>query len=367
MRFIQVGVGGFGQTWLGRLQRDHTASLVALVDLNPQALDSAAAQTRLAASHCFYDYPDALGAVDADAVLIATPPATHHAVALAAFARGLHVLVEKPMADTMEHAELMVKAAEEAGRTLMVSQNYRFRPWARTLKQLIQSGRFGAPDNISVRFARAFRPETPEGKKMPHPLVRDMSIHHFDLLRSVTGREPLSVYGRTWQPPWSWCAEDPCAAAIFEFEGGLKAVYEADWVTRGRETTWDGYWFVECSGAAMELRGESVHVIPAGHPDEDGEVELQPPPAAREEATAAAPHTAAAAVAGQSAARQDSAASPAEVTGQSAVLQEFQAAIVEGREPETGARDNLKSLAMCFALLESSRTGRPVEFPPPKG
>jgi len=328
MKFIQVGVGGFGQTWLGRLQRDHTASLAALVDINPPALDAACEQTKLAASHCFYECADAFSVVEADAALIATPPATHHEIALAAFARGLHVLTEKPMADTMEHAQLMVKAADEAGRTLMVSQNYRFRPWARTMRQLIQSGRFGAPDNVSARFARAFKPDAPERAKMPHPLVRDMSIHHFDLMRALTGREPLLVFGRTWQPQWSWCAEAPCAAAIFEFEGGLKAVYEGDWVTRGRETPWDGYWCVECSEAVIELRGEQVHVIPAGHPDEDGEVELQRDPS----------------------------------SGQAAALHEFQSAVAEGREPEASGRDNLKSLAMCFALMESARTGEPVEF-----
>ena len=251
----------------------------------------------------------------------------HHEVALAAFEHGLHVLTEKPLADSMHHAQMMVAVAEAAGKTLMVSQNYRYRPWARTMRELIQSGEFGPPDNISIRFAKALKFDGSFRFQMAHPLMRDMSIHHFDLMRAVTGREPVSVYARTWKPTWSWFEDDPCAAAIFELEGGLKAIYEGTWVTRGRETTWDGYWSVECPGAVIELRSDRVHVIPAEHPDEDALVEM-----------------------------------PQEVrSGQSAVLVEFQRAVAEGAEPETSGRDNLRTLAMCFAAMESSRTGLPVE------
>lgn len=326
MRITQVGVGGFGQTWLGRIQRDRSASLTALVDVDPDALRAARDETRLPASHCFEDYRTAFDEIAADAVLIVTPPEFHHEVALAALSKGLHVLSEKPMADTMEHARLMVKAAEEAGRTLMVSQNYRFRPWARTLREVLQSGKLGAPDSLSVRFAKCFGGDAPPDKKVRYELVRDMGVHHFDLMRSLTGREPVWVFGKTWQPQWSWFGPDACAAAIMEFEGGLRVVYEADWVTRGRETTWDGYWCVECPQAVIELRGERLHVTPMGHADQDTELALH-------------------AEAG---------------TGQTAVLQEFQRAVTEGREPEASGRDNLKSLTVCFALTQSARTGARV-------
>ncbi|MHC4480380.1 MAG: Gfo/Idh/MocA family protein, partial [Planctomycetota bacterium] len=244
------------------------------------------------------------------------------------FERGLHVLVEKPIADTMARGRAMVEAARRAQRTLMVSQNYRFRPWARTMRDLIQGGRFGPPDNVSVRFAMNVRLDGSSGLARSHPLVRDMSIHHFDLMRALTGREPLSVYARAWQPQWSWFAHDPSVAAIFEFEGGLKAVYEGTWVTRGRETTWDGYWSVECPEAVIELRADRVHVLAPGHADQDVEVEL---------------------VKG----------SP---SGQAEALEEFQAAVLEGREPQTSGRDNLQSLGMSFAAMESARTGTPVEI-----
>jgi len=326
MRFIQVGVGGFGRRWLGVVAEQAGSEHAALVDVNEAALEAARRETGLAGSQCFADYRVAFSSVDADAVLCVTPPALHHEVALAALENGLHVLTEKPLADSMRRAARMVEAAEQAGRALMVSQNYRFHPWARTIRYLLESGEFSTPDSVFVRFARAPRFKGSFRLKMEHPLVRDMSIHHFDLMRALTGREPVSVYARTWKPEWSWFRHDPCAVAVFEFEGGVQVIYHGSWVARSPETTWNGYWCIECARAAIELRGEAVHLTPADHPEEDTEVELHQMPC----------------------------------EGQDYSLLEFRRAVEEGREPETSGRDNLGSLAMVFAVTESAARGEPV-------
>jgi len=328
MKLIQVGVGGFGRTWLPRVAADRTASLVALVDVDADALAAARQDTGLGEAQCFQDLGAALDETDADTVLNVTPPAVHHEVVLAALEHGLHVLTEKPLADNMEHAREMVEAAERAQRTLMVSQDYRFRSWVRTMRNLVQSGSFGRPDNVTVRFARAPRFEGSFRLKMEHPLVSDMSIHHFDLMRAVTGREPVSVRAQTWRPEWSWFEHDPCAAALFDFEDGLKVLYQGSWVCRGRETPWEGYWAVELSDALVELRGGAVHVVMAEHPAQDSQVELHQMPC----------------------------------EAQSFSLLEFQRAVAEDDEPAPSGRDNLNSLAMVFAVMESARTGQPVEI-----
>jgi len=328
MRFIQVGVGGFGKGWLGRVRSDERASLAAIVDVDRAALESARQETGLSEGACFEDFRRAFSEVQADAVLNVTPPAVHHKVALAAFERGLHVLTEKPLADTMAHARQMVTAAEEAGLTLMVSQNYRFRRWVRTIRYLLREDGYGPADNVSVRFARAPRFEGSWRLAMEHPLVVDMSIHHFDLMRALTGREPLSVYAVTWRPSWSWFKNDPCCMAVFTFQGGLTVSYDASWVARGRQTGWDGYWRVECADATVELLAETVHVILADQPNKDAEIELHEMPC----------------------------------ENQDYALFEFQNAVAEGREPEAGGRDNLNSLAMVFATLKSASTGRPAKI-----
>jgi len=328
MKFIQVGVGGFGAGWVERIVADATASHVALVDINEEALDRARRLTDIPAEKCYADYHAAFEQVEADAVLCVTPPAVHHEVALAAFARGMHVLTEKPLADSMAQARQMVGAAETAGKTLMVSQNYRFHPWIRTIQRLLDSAQFGPPDNILVRFAKAPRFEGSFRLKMEHPLVYDMSIHHFDMMRALTGREPLSVYAETWRPRWSWFDHDPCCVAVFQFEGDLRVVYHGSWVARGPETSWGAYWQAECPDAIVELRDDQVHMVFADHPEQDTEVEMLKMPA----------------------------------SGQEYSLFEFQRAIQQKREPETNGRDNLRSLAMVFAVTQSAREGRPVSI-----
>lgn len=325
MRFIQVGVGGFGAQWLGALNGDQRASLVALVDTDESALAAARQQTELPRSACFEDFRTAFEQVEADAVLNVTPPSVHREVALAAFERELHVLTEKPLADSMEHAREIVEAAEASDLTLMVSQDYRFYRWVKTIRHLLHQDGYGPPDNIYLRFARGLRVQ---GWRltMEHPLLVDMSIHHFDLMRAITEREPLSTFAVTWNPGWSWFEHHPCCMAIFQFEDNIKVCYDASWVSQGRTTSWSGYWRVECAETTIELLSDSVHVVHTDYPDEDVEIELRDMPC----------------------------------EGMAYSLVEFQNAVKEDREPETSGRRNLNSLAMVYAVLESSETGKPV-------
>ncbi len=328
MRFIQVGVGGFGRGWVGHVLADGDARLVALVDVDPDALAAARQQSGLPEQACYSEFRRAFSDVEADAVLCVTPPDLHHEVALAALEAGLHVLTEKPLADTMERARRMVQAAQEAGRVLMVSQNYRFQPWVRTVRQLLSGDEFGRADSITLRFAKAPRFARSFRLRMEHPLVRDMSIHHFDLMRAITEREPVSVYAETWRPSWSWFEHDPCAVALFRFGGELRVAYHGSWVTRGPQTSWAGRWRIECPEAAIHVRNGQVHIVPAEHPDQDMEVQLADMPC----------------------------------TGQAGALREFQDAIAGAREPQTSGRDNLSSLAMVFAVMQSAERGEPVHL-----
>lgn len=327
MRFIQVGIGGWGETWLPPLQRHRTAKLVGLVDRTADVLEKARQQTGLSTDQCFTDYREAFDKVQADAVLCVLPASLGHQAGLCAVEHGLHVLTEKPLADTMTHARALVSAASHADRTLMVSQNYRFRPWARNMRHMVCGGQFGALDNMAVRFARSLRPKGVD-RVTGHPFVREIGTHHFDLMRAITGRNPVRVYSRMWQPGWSWFDTDASACAIFEFAGSITALYEGTCVTRGHETTWDGQWRVECREAVIELRGGDVVIIKSERPDEQTQVEFQRVP----------------------------------VSGQTAVLDEFVSAIADKREPECSGRDNMVTLAMGLAVEESSRTGRPVDL-----
>ncbi|MBM4048098.1 MAG: Gfo/Idh/MocA family oxidoreductase [Planctomycetes bacterium] len=329
LRVIQVGVGGFGTGWTKRVHQPAQAvkdaggtEMAAMVDVNEAVLKQRAQELGLSESCCFTDLDKALATVRADAVLNVTPPAAHKAVTLKAFEARLHVLTEKPLSDSMRDAKVQVAASKKHRRILMVSQNYRFRRWARTIRQILVEKRVGEASNAVVRFAKA--PNFPGSfrLKMDFPLVVDMSIHHFDLMRYILGAEPQTVYARSWNPPWSWFAGDPCCMATFGMSNGVNVLYDGSWVTRTRETGWDGEWRVECSEGVIELRGDKVFMARFGQPEQ--EVPLVSLPAENQDYS----------------------------------LVEFLACLADGREPETSGRDNLASLAMVFATLDSIRSGR---------
>ncbi len=323
LRVIQVGVGGFGRGWLNVLKNAEDVRPVALVDVNEEALRKAAETLQLSPSQCFTDYGRALREVDADAVVNVTPPPAHREVALKAFQRKLHVLTEKPLADSMASAKEMVAAAERAGRILMVSQNYRYRRWARTLMRIVAEKQIGAVNACSVRFAKAPAFTGSFRLQMEYPLLVDMSVHHFDLMRAILGQDPVDIYVRSWNPPWSWFKHDARCLAIIGMAGGTNVVYDASWVTRGPETSWDGKWRIEGSKGTAELRGDKVILCKDAKTEEA--VELAHLPAENQDYS----------------------------------ILELKRAIETKTAPETSGAQNLPTLAMIFAALDSASAGQP--------
>src|SRR5687768_13288146 len=124
LRLIQCGVGGMGKTWWNGPVRDsRDFELTAIVDIAPDALRDAGDALSLPRDRRFVSLEDALNAIEVDAVLTVTPPSVHVEHAALAFARGLHVLTEKPIAHDLDSAKRMVDLARSAGRQLVVAQN----------------------------------------------------------------------------------------------------------------------------------------------------------------------------------------------------------------------------------------------------
>jgi predicted dehydrogenase len=257
LRLIQVGAGGMGRAWLGTIAANADVELVGLVDLD---LDTA---RRSAAETGFADLPvatslDALAdRTGAQAVVNVTVPAAHHAVSTAALLRGLPVLSEKPLAESVSQGLSMIAAAELSGQLLMVSQSRRY--WQNLSayrRQIAQLGRLGA---VSCEFFKAphfggFRDE------MAYPLLIDMAIHQFDLARDLIGSEPVAVYCESYNPPWSWFRGDAAADAVFEFGGGVRFAFTGSWCSPGLETSWNGQWRVSAGGGSAQWNGNDEPV-----------------------------------------------------------------------------------------------------------
>jgi predicted dehydrogenase len=274
----------------------------------------------------------AIAGVGCDAVLVVSPPGTHHAVAKAALEAGKHVLVEKPLATSLEDAFDLIYAAEKAGCVLMVSQNYRFNAPFRAVQWAVAE--LGGLVTVRIRCRRDTRTLfAPEDFRysMRHPYVLDMSVHHFDLLRAATGRDVRSVYARGWRVPDSPFVHHPAVAAMLDLEGGVPVLYEGDWAARGPETSWNGEW---------EIVGEEGRLLWRGEPDDRGAGEV---------------------VVERWGERPRRAEQPSlDFVEREATLQALRAAIEAGEKLETAASDNVRSLAVMLGCLRSVEDGGPV-------
>ena len=259
---------------------------------------------------------EALASVDCDAVLVASPPGTHHVVAKAALEAGKHVLCEKPLAITLQDAFDLVETADSAERILMVSQNYRFNAPFRAVQRLLMEDELGELASIEISCWRDTRTLfAPEDFRysMRHPYVLDMSIHHFDLIRAATGRDVQNVYARSWRVPDSPFVHDPAVAALLDLEGGVPVVYEGDWATFGPETSWNGDW---------EIVGEAGRILWSGSKVDRGTGEVVLERWGKEARLIE---------------QRD-----LEFVEREATLQALRAAIEDGELPETVAADNVR-------------------------
>lgn len=261
VRLLQVGLGFWGLDWATEvLPRVPEVELVGYVDPDAAALARIGATLGVPADRLFASLDEALARVPCEGVLASLPTAFHVPVADAALRAGRHVIVEKPFAPTLVEAAGLVRLAEGLGLTLMVSQNYRFYPAPIAAAELVAGGELGRPLAVNLDFRRNAPREGYRYWDIPDPLLADMSIHHFDLLRMVLAAEPVEVSCRTWNAPGSPFRADPCGAATITFADGVVASYRGSWLSRGPGTPWGGEWAMDFEdGAAFwACRGEAA-------------------------------------------------------------------------------------------------------------
>jgi len=247
-RAIQVGLGRWGFSWSQDvIPRVPNVEMVAYVDTSPEA--TARVQTELGVDPklCFSSLAEAAKAVKADLVIGTLRTEAHYPVVKEALELGFHVIVEKPFASTMAQAKELVALAQQHARILMVSQNYRFQQAPIAVSRLIGEQKFGPVNLVTVDFRRHGPSQGYKYWDFPDPLLADMSIHHFDLMRMVLNDNPKRVSCRTWNPPASPFKFHPVGVATLEFERGTIVSYKGSWMSGGTPTPWSGEWTMDCS------------------------------------------------------------------------------------------------------------------------
>jgi len=338
MKVIQVGIGGMGETWLRAVQRSAEVDYAGFVEINDAIARQQAAAYNLDPATIFTSLPAALEKLDADAIIDVTPPQFHKANSILALEAGLPVLSEKPLAGTLEDAQAIVDKARETGLSHMVAQNYRYRPVTQTIKSLLETGELGAVGAVHAEFFKGphfggFREE------MPHPLIIDMAIHHFDMMRYFLSSDVQEISARSWNPPWSWYKGDASAAASMRFENGVFASYSASWCSQALPTSWNADWRFDCEKGVMLVKDDVVTVQELLRvTDNRG------------------------ALANAHGERRVIPLLEMEREGQDYLLREFFAAVTKGKPVATSAQDNIRTIEFVFGVVQACDRSETVKL-----
>jgi predicted dehydrogenase len=344
VRIIQVGLGEWGRDWAANvLPVAEGIDVVAFVDNDPTALAIAVRSGLVEEADAYESLGAALGAVEADAVLITAAIASHGELIMESLAAGRHVLVEKPFVPTLEEARRAVDFGAERGLVLAVVQNFRYYAPVLLASELIRDSAFGPVRGVAVDFRR-FHPYDDAASRAPeldHSILVQIAIHHFDLMRAVLGQDAATVYCRTWNPSESASVAPAAASAVIELQDGTIATYRANMVATAEETPWCGAWRIECADADLVWAGPHYPIVGGKWRydlREPGFLEIQRR--------------------GEKPRRR---ALTAMLGDRLLVLEAFVDAIQTGAELPISGRNNLGSVAMMEAALLSARTGERVK------
>lgn len=216
-----IGAGYWGPNLLRNFDQCPLSEVVGICDARPD---------RLAAIRALHPNihrvagVDELLALGIDAAVIATPVATHHALARQCLEAGLHVLVEKPLAHTVEAAEELVSLANQHGRVLMVDHTYLFSPAVRHLRDLIRGGDIGDllyVDGVRINLG-LFQSDV--------NVVWDLAPHDLSIVDFVLGRqaEGVCAWGRGHAVQEG--VEDVAHVHI-DYAGGATAHFHVSWLS----------------------------------------------------------------------------------------------------------------------------------------
>jgi len=140
---------------------------------------------------------------------------------------------------------------------LNVSQNYRFYPAVTEARALVARGEVGPLLAADIEFHQYASDTGYRYYALPDPLLGDMFIHLFDLIRLVLGQEPVEVACWTWNPPGSPFTHDPSGVVLIRLADGAVVTLRGSWLSREPRTAWAGSWRIQCDGGVVGFTSRS--------------------------------------------------------------------------------------------------------------
>ena len=325
LKLCVVGCGHFARIFAGEMQAIAGEVDLSFASRNAQQAAEYAATFNGKAS--FGSYEAAAADSKVEAMYLCTPHHLHREHVALAAAAGKHILVEKPIARTMEEARLIVQTANQAGVTLMVAENYRFMAVVRLAKKLIDGGTLGGLRLIQLQEEADFRPSQWRASRDLNGggVLIDGGIHKIDILLYLAGR-PRDVYATALPQVLDDSEGEDGAVIITHSKSGAVGLINHSWAkVHGHEPKW-----VSVSGTkariSFDLAGTHVTI-------DDGLEER-------------------------------SLEAPGDRHGIIPMVQEFRDSIRQGRDPEITGSVGMADLEVALKAYESMETGMPVLLDP---
>lgn len=330
MKVVQIGAGQFGQNWiLTILKCFEGLELVGIVDSSQKALNQLMKLGSYDSSILFTSIEDAVETCRPDFIINVTSPAVHKEVNMKCIEYAIPVLCEKPIAATWEDAAEMLDYCMQREVPLMIAENYRYNGVMRKMHSLIAQGEIGRINSVHIDFFRHHPEFTNYHKDLEFPLLMDVSIHHLDMLRYLTGAEVINISAHAWTPVWSWYnrASEPMryknrysdAELFIEMENNIRVSYRGSLAGFKDVTDWFGNWHFEGELGVLSYNGREICLE-----KEEGSqaIQVEDPEDTRVH-----------------------------------VLREFIRSIQEKRYGETDIRDNIKTFEILQGAITSIKTG----------
>lgn len=314
-----IGLGEIGQAHCEALARIDRANLVAVADIDQQRLAQVAGRTQATP---YQDYRALLEHDGLEAVIVATPDQLHKDPCIHAAEMGKHILVEKPIATTVEDAQAIITAAEQAAVKLMVGFTLRFFPQYIHAKQTVANGDLG--QLVSIFARRTNLRSQQERIKGRTGVLFFLGVHDFDVMRWIAGSEPVSIYCQeATSVPGPYPIENETFSVI-RFQNGVVGCAHIGWFLPANHPA--GFDFkLDLTGAAGVL---NLDMVRQGVEVSTGQGTRYPP--------MAAPLVA-----------EDRA---------------FVESVLDDRPSPVSGEEGFKAMKMVLAALESLKTGRPVSL-----
>ena len=342
MKGALIGCGFFAQNQMHGWAGIEGVKIVAVCDRDPARRDETAARF---GARPYADAAEMLAAEDLDFVDIATTVASHRPLVELAAQEGVHVICQKPFAETMEDARAMVAAVDAAGKTLMVHENFRWQSAVRTAIQAVREGAIGTPffGRVSFRSGYDVFSGQPYLATDPRFIIQDLGIHILDVARALFGDvATLSATTRRINP--NIRGED-VATMLLDHENGVTSVVDCSYATQRQPETFPET-LLEIDGDKGTLRLNAGYRLVIQTPDAEGGEEV------RDVAPPVLPW----------------AERPWHNIQESVqiIQAHFVNCLRNGVQPETSGHDNLKTLALVEAAYRSAADQSRIDMRAPE-